>query len=127
MNGKVLIVDDDPTHLLIAQEILSDEGHQVAVHRGAFGTMQKVFKERPDVVLLDVNMPGLSGEGVCALLEQWRAEQGTAILFYSSNDEGSLRKTSERYRTAGFVTKGDPDQLRTTVRRVLTQKRRQER
>jgi CheY-like chemotaxis protein len=124
MNGKILVVDDDPTHLMYTQEILEADGHEVLVHRSGFGVSVKFWKERPDLVLLDVNMPGLSGENVCALLERWLGARKTPVLLYSSNDEESLRKSALKLNTAGYVMKGDPDQLRTSVRRALAERAR---
>ena len=119
MNGKILIIDDDPTHLLYTQEILEAEGHHVVVNRTGFGATLKVLRERPDVVLLDVNMPGLSGETVAGLLEQCQRERKFAVYLYSSNDEESLRKESLRLGTSGYVMKGDPVKLRDSVGRAL--------
>jgi PleD family two-component response regulator len=119
VTGKILVVDDDPTHLMYTQEILQADGHDVVVHRTGFGVSVKFWKEKPDLVLLDVNMPGLSGENVCFLLERWLADRKTPVLLYSSNDEESLRKTAQKLGTAGYVMKGDPLQLRSTIRRTL--------
>ena len=119
MTGKVLIIDDDATHLLYTQEILEADGHQVLVNRTGFGSTLKVLKERPDLVLLDVNMPGLSGEAVAALLEPCRKDRPFSVLLYSSNDEESLRRTAAELGTHGYVMKGDPHALRAAVRRAL--------
>jgi CheY-like chemotaxis protein len=119
VTGKILVVDDDPTHLVYTQEILQADGHDVVVHRTGFGVSVKFWKEKPDLVLLDVNMPGLSGENVCFLLERWLEERKTPVLLYSSNDEESLRRMAQKLGTAGYVMKGDPLQLRSSVRRAL--------
>jgi CheY-like chemotaxis protein len=123
VTGKILIIDDDPTHLMYTEEILSADGHQVVVNRTGFGATMKVLRERPDVVLLDVNMPGLSGDAVASLLERCQDQKRMAILLYSSNDEESLRKTALSLGTAGYVMKGDPAALRTAVRRALAFRR----
>lgn len=124
MNGKILIIDDDPTHIMVTQEILEAAGHQVVVNRTGFGATLKVLRERPDVVLLDVNMPGLSGEAVAALLEPCKKDRPLAVLLYSSNDEETLRKTAGALGTAGYVMKGDPGELKAAVRRALAGLRR---
>lgn len=119
MTGKVLIIDDDPTHILYTQEILEADGHTVVTNRTGFGATLKVLKERPDVVLLDVNMPGLSGETVATLLDRCQEHKRMSILLYSSNDEESLRKAALSMGTAGYVMKGSPAELKTAVRRAL--------
>jgi CheY-like chemotaxis protein len=119
VSATILVVDDDPTHLVYTQQILEAEGHRVLVHQGGFGVSLKFRQRRPDLILLDVNMPGLSGETVLALLDRWLADRPTPVLLYSSNDEESLRSAAQRLGTAGYVTKGDPALLRATVSRVL--------
>ena len=123
MTGKVLIIDDNPTHIMYTEEILQADGHEVVVNRGGFGATMKLLKERPDVVLLDVNMPGLSGEAVAGLLSRCHTEHPTSILLYSSNDEDSLRRTAHSLGT-DFVMKGDPQALRLAVRRAVGARRR---
>jgi CheY-like chemotaxis protein len=117
--AKILVVDDDATHLACAREILEAEGHAVVVHQSAFGATEKVMAERPDLVLLDVNMPALSGEGLVAVMREREATRATRIVLHSSNDEASLQRAAERLGVAGWVSKGDPAELRLAVRRAL--------
>jgi CheY-like chemotaxis protein len=116
---KVLIVDDDPVHLALAQELLEAEGYEVRVHRTGFGATEKVLHERPNVVLLDVNMPALSGEALVGVLRKRGLLDATRVLLYSSNDEDSLRRAVERLGVLGYVCKGDPADLRRKVARAL--------
>jgi CheY-like chemotaxis protein len=112
---KILIVDDDPLHLSLARELLEAEGYDVHVHATAFGATEKVIHERPDLVLLDVNMPALSGEGLVKVLRGRGLLGATQVLLYSSNDEESLRCAAERLGILGYVCKGDPGDLRRKV------------
>jgi CheY-like chemotaxis protein len=117
---KILIIDDDTTHLICAKEILEAEGHQVVVQASPFGATEKVMLERPDLVLVDVNMPALSGEGLIGVLRSRPQTKDARVLLYSSNDEDSLRRAAARLGIEGYIAKGDPDELRRTVGRVLT-------
>ena len=63
---RILVVDDDRTHLVTAQELLEDEGYEVLTHVSAFGATERIMVTRPDLVLLDVNMPGIDGYEVLA-------------------------------------------------------------
>lgn len=104
---RILVVDDDETHLTLARELLRFEGYDVAIHRTAFGATDRILRERPDLLLLDVNMPGLSGEGLVSVLRTRDDTRNTTILLYSSNDEDTLRRAAARLGVAGFVCKGD--------------------
>ena len=59
--GKVLIVDDAPDTLEIIQKLLHYEGYDVGVASTGEEGVKKVEEERPDVVLMDINLPGIDG------------------------------------------------------------------
>jgi len=113
----ILVIDDDESHLEVTKELLQEEGLRVLVHRGAFGATERVMSLRPALVLLDVNMPALSGEGLARLFRE--RFPSTVVLLLSSNDEDALRRSAERVGAAGFVCKGDPTDLRRRVRSML--------
>jgi CheY-like chemotaxis protein len=117
--AKILLVDDDTAHLTVTKELLEAEGYDVVVHVGAFGATEKVLIERPALVLVDVNMPALSGEGLVTVLRGRAQTRDTRVMLYSSNDEDALRGAAERLQIAGYVCKGDPGELRRKVARAL--------
>jgi CheY-like chemotaxis protein len=63
-NLKVLIVDDDALALEVAAAALESHGYTVIKREEALGTMVLIRRERPDIVLLDLHMPGLSGDAL---------------------------------------------------------------
>lgn len=66
---KILIADDDPAILDATKIFLEDEGYEVIT--AADGeTIIKAWKENPDLVLLDIWMPGMDGEEVCLRMKQ---------------------------------------------------------
>jgi two-component system, OmpR family, KDP operon response regulator KdpE len=65
MNGKILIVDDEPQIRRVMKTALSAEGYFVDEAKSAMESFEKLRQDRFDVVLLDVNMPGLSGLEAC--------------------------------------------------------------
>jgi len=116
---KILIVDDDATHLLCTKELLEQEGYDVLVHSTAFGATEQTMRHQPDLVLVDVNMPALSGEALVSLLRRREATRHIRILLHSSNDEDVLRDAVRRLGIDGYVCKGDPAQLRFKVALAL--------
>lgn len=119
MSKRILLIDDDIAHLVSARGLLEAEGYVVFTHSQGFGTTNLVKQIRPDLVLLDVNMPGLSGENLAGVLKANSATRDTAVFFYSSNDEDVLRAAVKRFGVDGYVSKGNTAQLRTKVAQFL--------
>ena len=61
VKGKVLIVDDAPDTLEIIQKLLHYEGYDVMIAASGEEGVKKVEEEKPDVVLMDINLPGIDG------------------------------------------------------------------
>jgi CheY-like chemotaxis protein len=118
-NKRILIIDDDVAHLVSTRGLLEAEGYQVFTHTQGFGSTNLVKQLRPDLVLLDVNMPGLSGENLAEVLKANRSTHETAIVFYSSNDEDALRASVKRLGLNGYISKGNTAQLRSKISQLL--------
>src|SRR5262249_8077821 len=73
----VLVVDDQPANVKLLQQVLSVPGYDVATASSGKEALEKVAAEMPDIVLLDVVMPQMSGYEVCKAL---RAQKNTALL-----------------------------------------------
>ncbi len=111
----VLVIDDDPQHLSATHDILSAEGYQVLTQQRPFGVTNLIVRHKPDLVLLDVNMPGLSGDGLALILSDNPLCSGTPVVFHSSNDEDSLRLLTRKHGARGYICKGNPHDLRRKV------------
>jgi len=61
VKGKVLIIDDAPDTLEIIQKLLHYEGYDVTIASSGEEGVKKAEQEKPDVVLMDINLPGISG------------------------------------------------------------------
>lgn len=116
---KILIIDDDLAHLDSTRGILESEGYDVVTHHNPFGATNAVRDHRPDLVLLDVNMPGLSGEQLIRVFGSNVSTRNARVVFYSSNDEDSLRASVEKHGVHGYICKGDLSSLRRRVARYL--------
>jgi CheY-like chemotaxis protein len=102
----ILIIDDEPDHLYIAQEILHAEGYEVLTHRSPFGVPELVKAANPDLVLMDVNMPMLPGDDLAAFLKADERTRNVQIVLYSAADEALLKRAVTKYRLQGYIRKG---------------------
>ena len=74
---KILVVDDVPENVRLLEAVLVPRGYEVVTASNGLAALELVEAEEPDLILLDVMMPGLDGYGVCAHL---RANDDTAVL-----------------------------------------------
>ena len=84
---KILIIDDDPTLRLIAEKKLSQQGYQVlTVETGEEG-IQCVLEHIPDLLLLDYELPDMTGVEVCRQLRNHTVSVDKPILFITGKDD----------------------------------------
>lgn len=105
-NPKVLFVDDEPEVLEGLSRLLRHEGIDVEVHTSAITLPLVVGTIDPDVILLDLSMPALSG---FALLKMGRARLRTdaPIVLFSGRSAETLAKEAESAGADGFIAKSE--------------------
>jgi putative two-component system response regulator len=67
--GKILIVDDESQNVEVLRRLMTRLGYEVLTAAGGESALHSVMRDRPDLVLLDVNMPGIDGFEVCRRLK----------------------------------------------------------
>jgi DNA-binding response OmpR family regulator len=97
----VLVVDADPGTRAIVREALEDEGYHVMTASTGPQALTHITKEQPALVLLDLDLPELSGLEVCDWLRRWGME--ATVIFMSAT--GTVREDAQRYRAAGCLPK----------------------
>src|SRR5688500_14765579 len=80
---RIMIVDDDATTLAVTAAILEEPGHAVIKRQNALGTTLAIIQDRPDVVLLDIRMPGLSGDKLVELVTPKKDMPKPIIILHS--------------------------------------------
>jgi CheY-like chemotaxis protein len=81
---KILTVEDDPINLKLINIILSSNGYELldAVNGGT--ALEKIKKEKPDLILLDLNLPDMSGTEVAAKIKNDKQTSGIPIVAITS-------------------------------------------
>jgi len=125
-----MVIDDDPVALEIASAILESQGHEVLARDTALGTAVAVLRECPDVVVLDVRMPGISGPELLKVIRSQdlaRSARPTAFIFYSGLERSELEQLVEETGALGAVEKAAaPLQLASTLEALLAKVRERE-
>jgi two-component system, OmpR family, alkaline phosphatase synthesis response regulator PhoP len=93
VKSRVLIADDNPTNVELLEVYLSDVDCTIAVAVDGLDTLNKVDTFRPDLILLDIMMPKLSGFEVCKKLKSNPATRGIMILMVTAlNELGDIER-----------------------------------
>jgi class 3 adenylate cyclase/CheY-like chemotaxis protein len=103
--AKILVVDDTPRNVKLLQDLLTVKGYEVVTAASGSEALAMVAAERPDLVLLDVVMPEMSGYDVCRKI---RAEPATEILpvvMVTALDPGQERVKGLEAGADDFLTK----------------------
>jgi len=102
---RILIIDDDETTLMVTERRLAQRGHTVESRNETIGATNAIRKFAPDAVLIDVNMPAMSGYKLVELIQQARLP--TKLVIFSSIDRAELETAAVSTGVAGFVHKDD--------------------
>jgi sigma-B regulation protein RsbU (phosphoserine phosphatase) len=87
MSFTLFIVDDDCTSLVMIEKLLQREGYNTFVATEGEVVLDEVINKKPDLVLLDVNLPGISGQEVCKRLKDNVLTQEIPVLFLSAETD----------------------------------------
>jgi len=113
----VLIADDEANIVISLEFLMKREGHRVSIARDGDAALAAIRAERPDLVLLDVMMPGKSGFEVCQAVRADESLAGVKILMLSAKGrETDLAKGNalgaDAYMTKPFSTRELADKVR---------------
>ncbi|MDX2008047.1 MAG: response regulator [Meiothermus sp.] len=117
MDRCVLLVDDDASNRGFLERGLGYEGYRVLSARGGLEGLELARRERPDLILLDVMMPGLDGFAVAEALRADGLE--IPILFFSARDEPEVAERAERMGAPLLVKPMPFAELLAELERVL--------
>ncbi|MGQ9572769.1 MAG: response regulator [Dehalococcoidia bacterium] len=119
---KILVVDDEPTLVATLRYNLEREGYQVSTAADGEGALSLAQAERPDLIILDLMLPGLDGLEVCRIL---RREMTVPILMLTAKTEEVDKVVGLELGADDYVTK--PFSMRELLARVRALLRRAER
>ena len=117
MSKHVLIADDEPNIVISLEFLMKREGHRVSVARDGDAALETIRRERPDLVLLDVMMPGKSGFEVCQAVRGDESLAAVKILMLSAKGRDTdLAKGNalgaDAYMTKPFSTRELAEKVR---------------
>jgi DNA-binding response OmpR family regulator len=127
-SAVILMVDDNAINLQTLQQSLEGKGYRLLVARNGEEALRIAAKAQPDLILLDIMMPGIDGYETCSRLKSDETTRNSVVIFLSA-----LQSTEEKVRglslgAMDFITKPfDPDEIvaRVSVQLEVHQKQKQ--
>jgi signal transduction histidine kinase len=118
--GDVLIVDDFPDTLALYEAVLAEDGHRVRTAQSGVEALRKVDEREPEVVLLDVSMPGLDGVEVLRRLRTRRGGGPSVLMLTAARREPHAIEAGLKEGADAYLTKPiDTRELTARVRAAL--------
>lgn len=112
---KVLLIDDSELALAITSAVLGDAGFEVRTSTEVYALQAVVGSWRPDVIVTDINMPGISGIELCRLLKASYETADVPIVLFSGIPLEELDALARECGAEAFVTKASIEQLPSAV------------
>jgi len=116
--GTILAIDDEPTSLKILTEVLEAEGYSVQSASSGEMAMKSIHATPPELILLDVVMPGIDGFEICRRLRMHEATRQIPVILLSANTDAKERVDGFKLGAVDFVSK--PFQREELIARVHT-------
>jgi len=124
MEKKILVIEDDPATSRLVDYSLRHEGYQVITASNGLEGVRKALSESPDLVILDVMLPGMDGFEICHRL---RSEPTTAhlpILMFSAKAQEIDKDTGIKVGADDYLTKpAAPAEIVSRVEKLLAKKK----
>ena len=115
----VLVVDDEPQLCEVLRRILEKEGYDVITTQDGETALRLIKQKKPDVILLDIVMPGMDGREVCRRTRE--LSKSTPIIYFTARAELDPLKLKElRHEADAFIVKpATGKQILSKVSKVL--------
>ena len=102
---KILIVDDDITITELMKALVKTEGHEPTTVNDSLQAMEIAKSLNPDLITLDLMMPGLTGFELCKLMHEDPSFANTPIVIVSAKDDPESKEQAKQAGATDYLTK----------------------
>ncbi len=122
MDEKILIVEDEPNIVVPLQFIMKDNGYDVTVAFSGEEAVDAITESKPDLILLDIMLPGMDGYELCQMIRQNPDWKGIKIIFLTAlGREADMAKgmalDADAYITKPFSNKEVVEKVRNLLQK----------
>lgn len=124
MEKKILVIEDDPATSRLVDYSLRHEGYQVITASNGLEGVRKALSESPDLIILDVMLPGMDGFEICHRLRSEPTTANLPILMFSAKAQEIDKETGIKVGADDYLTKpAAPAEIVSRVEKLLAKKR----
>ena len=105
MGRKILIVDDAQVDRSNLERIVSEAGHQTLLAESGVQAVERAKRDKPDLILMDVNMPDMDGFAATRKLKADDSTKGIPIVFVTSKRQKADLAWGQMLGVKGYITK----------------------
>jgi CheY-like chemotaxis protein len=121
MTHTVLVVDDDVNILALQQILFMRQGYQVEVASSGYKALDILNRIVPDVIVMDVMMPGMNGIDLCRQLRAMPHTRNIPVIIFTAKNDMTTMKASLEAGATCFLSKSESHhQLLSEVRQLAT-------
>lgn len=121
MTKQVLLIEDEPNIIEAIRFILSRDGWDVKTHSNGIDAVEAARSRRPDVIILDVMLPGKSGFDILSEIRADADLAGTPVLMLTARGQKKDREMAERAGASHYMTKPFSNaEILETVRQLVS-------
>lgn len=120
MGKMVLIVDDSTTQQFLVKQALEGQGYDIMIANNGLEALEKVSSTKPDLVILDVVMPGKDGFQVCREIRQTPELKDTRVILLSAKNQQVDQYWGKKQGADEYLTKPcSADHLLSVVKKLI--------
>jgi len=105
MSKHVLLIEDEPNIIEAVSFLLSRDGYNVSTHSNGHDALEVIEAKQPDLLILDVMLPGRSGFDILADLRGRETGEGIPVLMLTARGQTKDREMAQRMGATRFMTK----------------------
>ena len=118
--AKILVVDDSQTQVMAIIKILNKNGHETITADDGDSAVTVARDELPDLILMDVVMPGLNGFQATRHITKTEGTQHIPVIMLSSKDQETDKVWAERQGASGYIIKpASEEELMSAINKLL--------
>ncbi len=120
--AKIIIAEDEKDIRNLIVFTLQLDGHEVIATTNGEEALQKVISEKPDMILMDVRMPKMTGYEACEKIKTYQELKNIPLVFLSAKGQDKEIQTGLELGAVKYILKPfSPDELTTEVKQILDQ------